>query len=103
MIVVEHDEDTIRAADHIVDMGPGAGEHGGRVVAEGTVAEVSLNEESLTGAYLSRRRVIPTPDRRIHDSGWFGVTGASEHNLKDIDVELPVGKFVAVTGVSRLG
>ena len=103
VIVVEHDEDTIRAADHIVDMGPGAGEHGGRVVAEGTVAEVSLNEESLTGAYLSRRRVIPTPDRRIHDSGWFGVTGASEHNLKDIDVELPVGKFVAVTGVSGSG
>ena len=103
VIVVEHDEDTIRAADHIVDMGPGAGEHGGWVVAEGTVAEVSLNEESLTGAYLSGRRVIPTPDRRIHDSGWFGVTGASEHNLKDIDVELPVGKFVAVTGVSGSG
>ncbi|MGN6378881.1 MAG: excinuclease ABC subunit UvrA, partial [Gaiellales bacterium] len=103
VIVVEHDEETIRAADHIVDMGPGAGEHGGRVVAEGTASQVMRAKESITGAYLSGRRLIPTPDRRIHDAGWFGVTGASEHNLRDIDVELPVGKFVCVTGVSGSG
>jgi excinuclease ABC subunit A len=103
VIVVEHDEETIRAADHIVDMGPGAGEHGGRVVAEGTAAQVARSKESITGAYLSGRRVIPTPDRRVHDVGWFGVTGASEHNLQEIDVELPVGKFVCVTGVSGSG
>ncbi len=103
VIVVEHDEETMRAADHIIDMGPGAGEHGGRVVAQGTAAEVMAASESLTGAYLSGRREIHTPDRRIHDAGWFGVTGAHEHNLKDIDVELPVGKFVCVTGVSGSG
>ena len=103
VIVVEHDEETMRAADHIVDMGPGAGEHGGHVVASGTAAQVMASKESLTGAYLSGRRVIPVPDRRIHDAGWFGVEGAAEHNLKEIDVELPVGKFICVTGVSRLG
>ena len=103
VIVVEHDEETIRAADHIVDMGPGAGEHGGRVVAEGTAAQVARSKESITGAYLSGRRVIHTPDRRVHDVGWFGVTGATEHNLQSIDVELPVGKFVCVTGVSGSG
>ncbi|MDX6553038.1 MAG: excinuclease subunit, partial [Gaiellales bacterium] len=103
VIVVEHDEETMRAADHIVDMGPGAGEHGGRVVAEGTAAEVMDSPESITGAYLSGRRAIPVPDRRTHDSGWFGVHGAGEHNLKDIDVELPVGKFICVTGVSGSG
>jgi excinuclease ABC subunit A len=103
VIVVEHDEETMRAADHIIDMGPGAGEHGGRVVAQGTAAEVMAATESLTGAYLSGRREIHTPDRRIHDAGWFGVTGAHEHNLKDIDVDLPVGKFVCVTGVSGSG
>jgi excinuclease ABC subunit A len=103
VIVVEHDEDTIRAADHIVDMGPGAGEHGGRVVAEGSAAQVMRSKQSITGAYLSGRRAIPTPDRRVHDAGWFGVRGASEHNLREIDVELPVGKFVCVTGVSGSG
>ncbi len=103
VIVVEHDDDTIRAADHVVDMGPGAGEHGGEVVAQGTVRAIMRAEKSLTGAYLSGRRQIPTPDRRIHDAGWFGVTGASEHNLKGIDVDLPVGKFVCVTGVSGSG
>jgi excinuclease ABC subunit A len=103
VIVVEHDEDTMRAADHIVDMGPGAGEHGGRVVAEGTAAEVMANPESITGAYLSGARAIPVPDRRTHDTGWFGVNGASEHNLKGVDVELPVGKFITVTGVSGSG
>jgi excinuclease ABC subunit A len=103
VIVVEHDEETIRAADHIVDMGPGAGEHGGRVVATGTAAEVMTAERSITGAYLSGRRAIPVPDRRMHDAGWFGVQGASEHNLKDIDVDLPVSKFICVTGVSGSG
>jgi excinuclease ABC subunit A len=103
VIVVEHDEETMRAADHIVDMGPGAGEHGGRVVAEGTADEVMAAEESITGAYLSGRRSIPVPDRRLHDSGWFGVHGAAEHNLKQIDVDLPVGKFICVTGVSGSG
>jgi excinuclease ABC subunit A len=103
VIVVEHDEETMRAADHIVDMGPGAGEHGGRVVAEGTAAEVMNSPESVTGAYLSGKRSIAVPDRRVHDSGWFGVHGAGEHNLKDVDVDLPVGKFICVTGVSGSG
>jgi excinuclease ABC subunit A len=103
VIVVEHDEETMRAADHIVDMGPGAGEHGGRVVALGTADEVMANPDSITGAYLSGRRLIPVPDRRIHDAGWFGVEGACEHNLKAIDVEMPVGKFICVTGVSGSG
>jgi len=101
--VVEHDEETIRAADYLIDMGPGAGEHGGRVVASGTASQVARVKESITGAYLSGRRLIPTPDRRIHDAGWFGVEGAAEHNLKEIDVELPVGKFICVTGVSGSG
>src|SRR4051812_29172671 len=103
VIVVEHDEGTMRAADHIVDLGPGAGEHGGYVVATGTASQVMANKESLTGAYLSGRRAIPVPDRRIDDVGWFGVDGAAEHNLKSIDVELPVGKLICVTGVSGSG
>jgi excinuclease ABC subunit A len=103
LIVVEHDEETIRAADYVVDMGPGAGEHGGEVVAQGTVREVMKQKRSITGAYLSGRLSIPVPDRRMHDSGWFGVRGAAEHNLKDIDIELPVSKFIAVTGVSGSG
>ena len=103
LIVVEHDEETIRAADHVVDMGPGAGEHGGEVVAQGTVREVMKQKRSITGAYLSGRLSIPVPDRRMHDAGWFGVRGAAEHNLKDIDIELPVSKFIAVTGVSGSG
>jgi excinuclease ABC subunit A len=103
LIVVEHDEETIRAADHVVDMGTGAGEHGGEVVAQGTVREVMKQKRSITGAYLSGRLSIPVPDRRMHDAGWFGVRGAAEHNLKDIDIELPVSKFIAVTGVSGSG
>ena len=103
VIVVEHDEETIRAADHIVDMGPGAGEHGGRVVAAGTAEQVMASERSITGAYLSGRRCIPVPDRRMHDAGWFGVQGATEHNLKAIDVDLPVSKLICVTGVSGSG
>jgi excinuclease ABC subunit A len=103
VIVVEHDEETMRAADHLIDMGPGAGEHGGRVVAQGTPAEVERSPESITGAYLSGRRGVPVPERRTGDTAWFGVEGASEHNLKDIDVELPVARLVAVTGVSGSG
>ncbi len=103
VIVVEHDEETIRAADHIIDMGPGAGEHGGQVVAAGTADEVMASERSLTGAYLSGRRGIPVPDRRTHDAGWFGVQGATEHNLKGIDVDLPISKLICVTGVSGSG
>jgi excinuclease ABC subunit A len=103
VIVVEHDEETIRSADHIIDMGPGAGEHGGRVVAVGTAEQVMASERSITGAYLSGRRCIPVPDRRMHDAGWFGVQGAAEHNLKAIDVDLPVSKLICVTGVSGSG
>ena len=103
VIVVEHDEETIRSADHIIDMGPGAGEHGGRVVAVGTAEQVMASERSITGAYLSGRRSIPVPDRRMHDAGWFGVQGATEHNLKAIDVDLPVSKLICVTGVSGSG
>ncbi|MCB0873086.1 MAG: excinuclease ABC subunit UvrA [Actinobacteria bacterium] len=103
VIVVEHDEDMMRSADHLVDMGPGAGEHGGRVVAQGTPAEVQASEESVTGAYLSGARAIPVPERRREGRGWLRVVGAAEHNLRGIDVEIPVGTFACVTGVSGSG
>jgi excinuclease ABC subunit A len=103
VVVVEHDEQMMRSADWLVDMGPGAGEHGGEVVAEGTAAEVERTKGSVTGAFLSRKREIAVPERREQDNGSFRILGAREHNLKGIDVEFPVAKFVAVTGVSGSG
>ena len=103
VIVVEHDEDCMRAADFILDLGIGAGEHGGEVVAAGTVEDIAAHPQSVTGAYLSGRRRIPVPKRRNTDRGSFRVIGAREHNLKGIDVEFPIGKFICVTGVSGSG
>ncbi len=103
VLVVEHDEQMMRSADWLVDMGPGAGEHGGHVVAEGPADEVEKVKGSVTGQFLSRKRSIAVPDRRTEDLGSFWVRGASQHNLKSIDVEFPVGKFVCVTGVSGSG
>jgi excinuclease ABC subunit A len=103
VIVVEHDEGTMRAADHLVDLGPGAGEHGGWLVAEGTPATVMEVEESLTGQFLAGKQQIPTPRKRRRPSGYIEVTGASQHNLRDIDVRVPLGVFCAVTGVSGSG
>lgn len=103
LIVVEHDEDTMLAADYIVDIGPGAGEHGGEVVAAGTAEEIMACEKSLTGAYLSKRIVIPIPDRRRKPSGWLTVKGAAQNNLKNIDVKFPLGVMICVTGVSGSG
>ena len=103
LIVVEHDEDTMFAADHIVDIGPGAGEHGGQVIAQGTVEDIMACEKSITGAYLSRRMRIPVPEKRKTPTGWLTVKGAAENNLKNIDVKVPLGIFTCVTGVSGSG
>ncbi|MBO8142328.1 MAG: excinuclease ABC subunit UvrA [Firmicutes bacterium] len=104
LIVVEHDEDTIRSADYIVDIGPGAGAHGGRVVAAGTLADICAAPESITGQYLSGRRSIPVPaSRRAGNGKRLRIRGAREHNLKNIDVDIPLGVFVCVTGVSGSG
>ena len=103
VIVVEHDEDTMLAADYVVDIGPGAGEHGGQVVATGTAQELMDNLDSITGAYLSGRIRIPVPETRRTPTGWMTVKGARENNLKNIDVNIPLGKIVAVTGVSGSG
>jgi excinuclease ABC subunit A len=104
VLVVEHDEDTIRVADHIVDIGPGAGEHGGAIVHAGTFKGLLRNKESLTGQYLAGKKSIPVPEsRRPRGESSLVVRGAREHNLKNIEVEIPLGNFVAVTGVSGSG
>ncbi len=103
VLVVEHDEDTMRAADCIVDIGPGAGEHGGRVIAVGTAEEIMKCPESITGQYLSGKRRIEVPEKRRKPAGWMTVRGAEENNLKNIDVAVPLGIFTCVTGVSGSG
>lgn len=103
LIVVEHDEDTMRAADFLVDIGPGAGEHGGQVVAAGTAEEVMACPDSITGDYLSGRKKIPVPSVRREPKGWLKVTGCRQNNLKNIDIEVPAGVFTCVTGVSGSG
>jgi excinuclease ABC subunit A len=104
LIVVEHDEDTMRAADYLIDIGPGAGEKGGEVMAAGTPAQVAKNPKSLTGQYLAGKKFVPVPlERRSGNGKKIRITGAAENNLKDIDVDFPLGKFIVVTGVSGSG
>lgn len=104
LIVVEHDEDTMKAANYIIDVGPGAGDHGGEIMATGTPAEIEANDNSLTGQYLSGKKFIPVPETRREGNGKkITITGASENNLKNVKVDFPLGKFVAVTGVSGSG
>lgn len=103
LIVVEHDEDTMLAADYVVDIGPGAGEHGGEVVAAGTAKEIMKNKDSITGKYLSKKLQVPVPETRRKPTGFIKVVGAKENNLKNIDVKFPLGVFTCVTGVSGSG
>ncbi len=103
VIVVEHDEGTMRAADHLIDLGPGAGEHGGELVAQGTPDRVMRTKGSLTGEFLSGQREIPVPRKRRKPDGYIQIEGAAQHNLRDIDVKVPLGVFCAVTGVSGSG
>ncbi len=104
LLVVEHDEDTMRAADHIIDVGPGAGVHGGSIIAQGTAEEIMANPSSITGAYLSGVRKIPVPEERRKGNGNFlTIRGAAENNLRGVDVQIPLGTFTCVTGVSGSG
>jgi excinuclease ABC subunit A len=103
VIVVEHDEDTMRAADYIIDIGPGAGEHGGEIIAAGTAIDLMSNKDSITGAYLSGKLSIPVPDKRKEPKGFLKIIGARENNLQNLDVEFPIGVFTCVTGVSGSG
>ncbi|WP_274309226.1 excinuclease ABC subunit UvrA [Solibacillus daqui] len=104
LIIVEHDEDTMMAADHLIDIGPGAGVHGGQIIAQGTPKQVMKNKDSITGQYLSGRKFIPLPqERRESDGRKITIKGASENNLKNVNVEIPLGQFIAVTGVSGSG
>ncbi|XCP84229.1 excinuclease ABC subunit UvrA [Roseburia hominis] len=103
LIVVEHDEDTMLAADHVIDIGPGAGEHGGELVAQGTAADIMKAGRSITGEYLSGRKRIAVPEHRAEPTGWIKVVGAAENNLKNIDVRFPLGVMTCVTGVSGSG
>ena len=104
LIVVEHDEETMREADHVIDIGPGAGINGGRVVAQGTIQDICASPESVTGQYLSGRKTIPVPDKRRKGNGkLLRIRGASENNLRHIDVDIPLGKLICVTGVSGSG
>ena len=103
LLVVEHDEDTMLAADHIIDIGPGAGDHGGEVIAQGTAQEIMQMPDSITGQYLSGKIQIPIPETRRKPTGWLTVKGAEENNLKKIDVKFPLGVFTCVTGVSGSG
>ncbi|MBQ3027713.1 MAG: excinuclease ABC subunit UvrA, partial [Lachnospiraceae bacterium] len=103
LIVVEHDEDTMYAADYIVDIGPGAGEHGGEVIATGTAEDIMKVKESVTGQYLSGEKFIPVPSERKKPTGWLKIQGAQENNLKNVDVDIPLGVMTCVTGVSGSG
>ena len=104
VIVVEHDEDAIMSADHVIDIGPGAGVHGGRVIASGTPQQIMDNKQSLTGQYLSGVKKIEIPKSRTKHSGdTFSIKGASGNNLKNVDIEIPIGLFTCVTGVSGSG
>ncbi|HIY00911.1 MAG TPA: excinuclease ABC subunit UvrA [Candidatus Blautia faecipullorum] len=103
LIVVEHDEDTMRAADCVVDIGPGAGEHGGELVAIGTAGDLMKNKNSVTGAYLSGEKKIPVPETRREPAGWIRIRGAAENNLKQVNVDIPLGIMTCVTGVSGSG
>ena len=103
LLVVEHDEETLRRADHLVEFGPGSGSEGGRIIAEGTPGQIAENQASLTGAFLSGRRRLTFPQRKFHPLSWLRIRGASAHNLKQVDAEIPIGGFTCVTGVSGSG